>query len=299
MKNYVITGSIGHISKPIAAGLVQEGKNVSIITSNADKVKEIEALGAKALVGSVTDLAFLKKAFEGAEVVYTMIPPIWQTNNWRASQQEVAVNYTEAIKSNGVKYVVNLSSIGAHLGNGAGPVDGVADLEKLLNQVDGLHVKHLRPSSFYYNFFSQIPMIKQAGIMGANFGADKIALVHTDDISAVALEELKDLNFTGNSVRYIVSDERTGAEVAKVLGDSIGKQIPWVVFTDEEQKQGLLGAGLPETHAQAFTQMGVAVRNGKMQEDLFKVRPAFGKHKLEDFAKEFKKAYGPIEVPQD
>jgi uncharacterized protein YbjT (DUF2867 family) len=298
MKNYVITGSIGHISKPVAAGLVKEGKNVSIITSNTDKVKEIEALGAKALIGSVLDKEFLKKAFQGAEVVYTMIPPIWQTNNWRASQQEVAANYTEAIKSNGIKYVVNLSSIGAHLGNGAGPVDGVADLEKLLNQVNGLHVKHLRPSSFYYNFLNQIPMIKQAGIMGANFGADKIALVHTDDIAAVALEELQSLNFTGNSVRYIVSDERTGAEVAKVLGDAIGKQIPWVVFSDEEQKQGLLSAGLPETHSQAFTQMGMALRNGRMQEELLQVRPPFGKRKLEDFANEFKKAFGPVEVVQ-
>jgi len=297
MKNYVITGSIGHISKPVAAGLVKEGKNVSIITTNADKVKEIEALGAKALVGSIFDKAFLKKAFQGAEVVYTMIPPIWQTNNWRASQQEVAANYTEAIKSNGVKYVVNLSSAGAHLGNGAGPVDGVADLEKLLNQVAGLHVKHLRPSYFYYNLLNQIPMIKQAGIMGANFGAEKIALTHTDDIAAVALEELKNLNFTGSSVRYIVSDERTGAEITKVLGDAIGKQIPWVVFSDEEQKQGLLGAGVPETHSVGFTEMGVAMRNGTMQEELFKARPAFG-IRLEDFAKEFQRAYGVLEPVQ-
>jgi hypothetical protein len=44
--------------------------------------------------------------------------------------------------------------------------------------------------------------------------------------------------------------------------------------------------------------MGVALRNGKMQEELFKVRPALGKHKLEDFAKEFKKAFGPVEVVQ-
>src|SRR3954466_10023820 len=100
MKNYVITGSIGNVSKPIIQGLVKAGKNVSVITSSPDRAKEIEALGAKALVGQVQDSSFLKNALKGAEVVYTMIPPIWQTSNWRASQNEIAKNYTEAIKAN-------------------------------------------------------------------------------------------------------------------------------------------------------------------------------------------------------
>jgi uncharacterized protein YbjT (DUF2867 family) len=81
MKKYVITGSLGHISKLVIQGLVKAGKEVSVITSNSDKVKEIESLKAKALAGSIFDVEFLKKAFAGAEVVYTMIPPIWQTTD--------------------------------------------------------------------------------------------------------------------------------------------------------------------------------------------------------------------------
>ena len=53
MKNYVITGSLGNISRPIVEGLVKAGKNVKVITHSSDRVKEIEKLGAKALVGSV------------------------------------------------------------------------------------------------------------------------------------------------------------------------------------------------------------------------------------------------------
>ena len=51
MKTYVITGSIGHISKPIIEGLLRAGNEVRVITSNNDRVTEIETLGAKALVG--------------------------------------------------------------------------------------------------------------------------------------------------------------------------------------------------------------------------------------------------------
>ncbi|MEX1238173.1 MAG: NAD(P)H-binding protein, partial [Cyclobacteriaceae bacterium] len=108
MKNYVITGSIGHISRPVVEGLVKAGKTVDVITTSNERVKEIEKLGARAVVGSVQDALFVLRAFENADVVYTMIPPIWQTLDFRASQDEVARNYADAIRENGVKYVVNL-----------------------------------------------------------------------------------------------------------------------------------------------------------------------------------------------
>lgn len=292
MKTYVITGSVGHISKPVIEGLSRAGHEVRVITSNKDRVSEIESLGSKALVGSVQDASFVKKAFQNADVVYTMIPPIWQTSNWRASQNEVAKNYVDAIKANNVKYAVNLSSIGAHVGNGVGPVDGLHDFEQLLNATEGLNVKHLRPSFFFYNFLAQIGLIKQAGIMGANWGeGEKVFLVHTNDIAAAALDELLNLKFTGHSVRYIFGDERSGKEIANVLGKAINKDLKWAVFTDEEQKQGFLQAGLSETHAQGYTDMGKALRTGIMQNDARKNKPTLSPTKLEDFATEFAAAF--------
>lgn len=292
MKKYVISGSVGHISKPIITGLVKAGNSVSVITSNKDRAEEIESLGAKARVGSLQDVAFLTSAFQGADAVYTMIPPIWQTSNWRASQLEISKNYESALRASGTKYVVNLSSIGAHEPNGVGPVSGLYDFEQLLNKIPGLNVRHLRPSFFYYNFLAQIGLIKQAGIMGANYGSgEKIFLVHTRDIATAALEELSKLNFAGNSTRYILGDERSGQEIASTLGKAIGKDLNWVEFTDDQQKQGLLGAGLPETIASGYTEMGVALRTGIMQSDARKNKPALSSTKLEDFAKEFAAAF--------
>ena len=54
----------------------------------------------------------------------------------------------------------------------------------------------------------------------------------------------------------------------------------------------MLGAGLPPSISEAYVQMGRSIRNGKIQEDYWKNRPAqLGKTKLEDFAREFKAAY--------
>lgn len=292
MKKYVITGSLGNISKPIVEGLVAAGHHVSVISSSADRKAEIEKLGAKALILNLTDAEQLKKAFQQADVVYTMIPPIWQTNNWRQSQNEIAQHYINALQGSSVKYIVNLSSIGADVGNGVGPVDGVHDFEQLLNKLEGVQVKHLRPSYFYNNLLAQIGLIKQAGFLGANFGeGEKVFLVHPKDIAAAALEELLNLNFTNTSVRYIISDERSGQEIADVLGKAIDKNLNWVVFSDEQQKGGLLQAGLSETHSQAYTDMGNALRTGVMQKDARKHLPSFSSIKLEDFAKDFAKAF--------
>lgn len=46
----IITGSLGHISKPLAIGLVKQGHSVTVISSNADKQKDIEAISAIAAI---------------------------------------------------------------------------------------------------------------------------------------------------------------------------------------------------------------------------------------------------------
>jgi uncharacterized protein YbjT (DUF2867 family) len=292
MNHYLITGSLGNISRPLVEGLVKQGKDVKVITSKADKTKEIEGLGAKALVGDVNDAAFLKEVFQGAEVVYTMIPPLWQTTDWRRDQNRIADNYISAIRSSNVKYVVNLSSVGADVGQGCGPVNGLYDFEQKLNKLEGIQVKHLRPSYFYHNLLAQIPMIKGAGIMGANYGGNgTLFLVHPADIAKAALEELLNLDFTGSSVRYIAGDEKSGKEIAQAVGKAIGRELNWVEFTDEQQKQGLLGAGLPESIATEYANMGRALREDFMQTDIRKHKPALSSIKLEDFAKEFASAY--------
>jgi uncharacterized protein YbjT (DUF2867 family) len=71
----VITGSLGHISKPLTTELVQKGHDLTVISSNPEKRETIEQVGAKAAIGSLEDVAFLAATFSGADAVYTMVPP--------------------------------------------------------------------------------------------------------------------------------------------------------------------------------------------------------------------------------
>jgi uncharacterized protein YbjT (DUF2867 family) len=294
--NYVITGSIGHISKPVVNQLKRAGHSTTVVTSNKERTKEIEGLGAKAAVGSVEDVDFIVKSFAGADAVYLMIPPNWTlTGGWLEYQQKVTHNYIDALKTNKIRNVVLLSSVGAHMRKGAGPVDGLGYAEEKLSELKDVNVKILRPSYFFYNLFGMAAMIKHMNILGSNFGGtdEKLAMVHTSDIADVVTEELLGLKFKGHTIRYIASDERHPKEIAEVLSKAVGKPgTPWIEFTDEQALQGMLQNNLAKTIAEGYVELGAALRTGKAQEDYWKNKPSkLGKVKLEDFATEFVSVY--------
>jgi uncharacterized protein YbjT (DUF2867 family) len=291
---YILTGSTGNISKPIAEALIDAGHEVVIISSDANKKQTIQNLGAKAAIGNVNDIGFLAETFKGADAAYIMIPPIWTIEDWPAYLKQIADNYVQAIKNSGIKKIVQLSSIGAHLGYGAGPINGLAYLEQQLSKLD-IDVLSLRPSYFYTNLYAMADLIKNAGIMGSNFGLadEKMVLVHPSDIAAVAAKKLLALNFAGHTHEYISSDVRTFSEIAQVIGNAIGKpELPWIQFSDQDAYDGMLGAGLNKTIADGYLEMGQGLRSGIVQQDYFNsgAKPQ-GKVKLEDFAKEFASAF--------
>lgn len=292
---YVIAGGAGNISKPLAEKLIDAGHEVTVIGRNPQHLKPLTDKGARAAIGSVEDLTFLTQTFTGADAVYTMVPPTMTAPDWKAYIGQIGKNYADAIKAAGVKYVVNLSSIGAHMPEGAGPVSGLYREEKALNELAGVNILHLRPSYFYTNLLANIPMVKGMNILGSNISkaTDKIILTHPDDIADVAADALLNLRFRGHAVRNIASDERTGVEVAKALGAAVGKpDLPYVEFNDDDTLNGLKGAGLPEEVAKNYTEMGHALRTGTMVEDYYKNPPQqLGKTKLESFAQQFAAAY--------
>jgi uncharacterized protein YbjT (DUF2867 family) len=293
--NYVITGGAGNISKPLALQLLKAGHQVTVIGRNAANLSALTDAGAKAAIGSLEDVSFLTAIFTGADAVYTMVPPVHAVADWKGYIGGIGQNYAAAIKAAGVKYVVNLSSIGAHLEDGCGPVSGLYRVEHALNTLPDINIKHLRPSFFYTNLLANIGMIKGMGIIGGNYSVANGAfpIVSPFDIADAAAEELQSLSFSGHSIRYIASDEVSTDEIAAALGAAIGKpDLAWVQFTDEQALGGMIQAGLPDEIAKNYVEMNQSISSGNMFADYFKNKPnSFGKVKLADFAKTFASIY--------
>lgn len=286
---FTITGSTGNISKPLIQKLVASGHEVTVVSSSTARQSEIEGLGAKAAIGSVSDAAFLKEAFTGADAVYAMTPPNLGGSNVIANTVAAGKALAQAISEAGVKRVVMLSSVGADLPEGNGPIKGLHQIEKIYNELNEVAVTYLRAGYFYTNFYNDIPMIKGLGFMGGNFANDTlIPLVHPTDIATAIANELQQ-TAAGQTIKYVVSDVKTVTELANAIGKAIGKpDLAWTDFSEAQAIEGMLQAGLPEEMAKLYAEMGSGFRAGKIQQDFLNHQaPVIGQVKVADFAQEF------------
>jgi len=288
----IVTGSLGHISKPLTQELVKKGHEVTVISSKADRQTEIEALGTTAAIGSVEDVDFLTATFTGADAVYCMEPPAGffdKDFDLMASTSKLGNNYAQAIQQSGVKRVVHLSSIGAHTDKGNGILAFHYNIEQILNALPSdVAIAFMRPVGFYYNLYSFINSIKTQGVIASNYGEDdKDPWVSPIDIAAAIAEEIVK-PFEGRKVQYIASDELTCNEVASILGEAIGKpDLKWIRIPDEQMLNGMIAAGVNPSIAAGLVEMNASRRNGILYEDYYRHKPVLGKVKIKDFAKEF------------
>jgi uncharacterized protein YbjT (DUF2867 family) len=290
----IVTGSLGHTGKPLATELVQKGHHVTVISSNPEKQKDIEDLGAKAAIGSLEDADFLASTFADADAVYAIVPPNYAALDSRAYYRKIGNGYAQAIQKSGIGRVVHLSSWGADLDKGTGFILGSHDVEGILDDLPiDVAVTHLRAGFIYYNFYHFIETIKNAGFIAANYGGDdRMVMVDPKDIAAAAAEELQ-TPASGKNVRYVASDERTADEAAQILGVAIGKpDLKWETLTDEQMRDNMQRHGVPTQIIDNTVELNAAIHSGIMREGYEQHKPTrMGKVKIEDFAKEFAAAF--------
>ena len=293
-----ITGSLGHIGKPLTIGLVQKGHAVTVISSNPERQKEIEALGAKAAIGTMEDADFLTAAFNGADVVYVMeamsMSRYFDKNlDLIATVTKICDSYKQAILQSGVKRMVHLSSIGAHTDKDNGILLFHYEAERIFNTLPSdIAITFMRPVGFYNNLLGFLNTIKTQGIIATNYGGDtKMPWVSPLDIADAIAEEIE-TPFEGRKIRYVASEEISSNEIAAILGAAIGKpELKWIVIPDEQMLNGMIAAGMNPQIAAGLVEMNAGIHTGALCEDYYLHQPILGKVKLTDFAKEFAVVY--------
>ena len=94
---------------------------------------QAHAVGEKiGLTGYAADADFLVQAFRGADAVYTLLPTDRRSVDYRAAQDRRGEAIVKAISESGVRYFVALSSLGADLSTGTGPIAGLHAQEERL-----------------------------------------------------------------------------------------------------------------------------------------------------------------------
>ena len=121
----VVTGATGRTGRRATEMLLAKGEKVRVVGRDAKKLAPLVALGAEPFVGNVEDVDSMTNAFDGASAAYLVLPEDTAQQDLRAHQERVSDSYAAAVTNAHVRFVVNLSSIGAQHAKNTGPIVGL------------------------------------------------------------------------------------------------------------------------------------------------------------------------------
>lgn len=291
----VLLGANGNITSRVAAALLDRNQPVRVIGRNPDSLESLRRRGAEVAIGDAGDADFLARAFAGATAAYVMIPPAYDAPDMRRAQTTFGSAIAAAIARSGVRRVVNLSSVGADLPAGTGPIVGLHEQEQRLNALPAVDLLHLRPGYFMENHLHAAGSIAALGVYASLEAPDvPVPMIAVRDIAEVVVREL--LRPSARGVLHLHAPTYyTFREVAAVLGGAIGRpELAYVQAEPAQVRAAMLQAGLS---ADAIEQMVEMARwlSGSTRTTLpgaVEVTPTT----LKRFAPQFKAAYEALPV---
>ncbi|MDG0815572.1 NmrA family NAD(P)-binding protein [Bdellovibrio svalbardensis] len=288
-----VMGATGHIGSKIVNHLLENGQQVRCLARHFPDKDAFE--GAELIEGDANDVATVTDSMRHCTAAFTLIPPNLTTEELRFTQNKIGEVIAEGIEESGIKKVVNLSSIGADLNKGTGPVLGLHDQEERLNEITHADIIHLRPAFFMENLMSGIPsIISMNRYFGTVPGEAPIDMVATADIAARAAFLLMNPTFTGRNVEYVLGQRTlTFNEAIRALGMAVEKpDIEYIEVPDKEMLNYMIGAGLSRNVAEAMNELSRATSNGTLNATTTRDKINTTKTSIEEFARTtFKEAY--------
>jgi uncharacterized protein YbjT (DUF2867 family) len=258
---HVILGASGNTGSIIANLLLSKGEKVRVIGRDLGRLQGFVRKGAEAFSADVSDAVALTKAFSGARAAYVMLPPL----NSREEQERESDAIAKAAKESGLRYAVHLSSYGAHVPEGTGPVAGLHSSEQKLNAISDLNVLHLRAAYFMENNLAAIDMIHGMGMFGHALLPDlKLPMIATRDVGDYAAQRLLDLDFSGKQTRELLGErDLTMTEATALIARGIGApDLRYEQFSYDQVRQALMQMGFSPKKAAVYIEMFEAINAG-------------------------------------
>src|SRR6202167_4068308 len=258
---YVILGASGNTGSIIANSLLSAGQKVRVVGRDSGRLQRFVDKGAAAFTADLRDAAALTKAFSGARAAYLMLP----RPKSREEQERDSDGIAKAVEESGLRYAVHLSSYGAQIAEGAGPVSGLHSSEQKLNAIEGLNVLDLRAAYFMENNLAAIGMIHQMGIFGNALLPDlKLPMAATRDVGDYAAQRLLKLDFSGKQTRALLGErDLSMTDVAAVIARGVGQpDLRYQQFPYDQVQQVLTQLGVPPKGAAMYIEMYKSINAG-------------------------------------
>jgi uncharacterized protein YbjT (DUF2867 family) len=243
MKTVTVVGASSDIGRVVSKELTASGHEVR-------KVSRKHGI-------SLDDEKMLTKAFSGADSAYLMIPFDMSAADLHERERQISARLVSALQGSGVRRIVLLSGLNAHLKIGSGM--GAAIMEEALQEYEVAEMVFLRCGFFMENFLKGLSFPAQAasGSFQTAFRGDlPMPMIASADIANIVSSILIQDEFTQPRVRELHGARSyTFSEVTKILGDHLG--YPAVIYEQcsyDTALYNMLSAGVSPSFANAVVE---------------------------------------------
>ncbi len=288
------TGKIG--SKLVNELLDRGGHDLVLLTRDQRKAHEASQRGATIFEGRLEQRDFFTRATAGVDALFLVLPINSRSTSLTQECNQIVDSAIEAIKANDIQRVVFVSSIGAHLAEGTGPIRYLRQAEqRLRDAVPNLTV--LRPTFFMDQSLEWMRDIADnRAVFMPHSETTTVPMIATRDIADYSADVLADTRWSGSRVIPLHGPrEYTFREVTDILGQTLGMELRHVELDAPEAAEKLRGRGWSEEAVNRNLEMHRSLALGNLVDEFprseWTVRPTT----FEDFARlDFQPAFEKI-----
>lgn len=253
--NYLVFGATGNIGSRVVQRLIMSGTRPSVFVRSAKKARSLFGDQADIHIGDLDSPGpSLERALAGVDGIFLV------TDGPCLGTQDRAVSVAAARA--GVRHVVKLSTLDVTSGIGTGRwhAEGEAAIRE-----SGVAFTFVRAAGFMSNALSWSPSIRRQGVLRSSTGRGKIAFIHPDDITAVAVASLTTRDYDGHALVITGPKALSYGEMARAIGKAIGNPVRFEGITDEQAYARTVEWAGRGPYADALLDIWRAVRDNRLE----------------------------------
>jgi len=261
----VVTAPTGTIGRQVIENLLVSDERIRVIVRDPYRLSPQTRARVEVVQGSHGDTDVVNRAFADADALFWLVPPDSRAKSVEAAYVDFTRPACDAIKSRGIRRVVDITALGRGLpiAQHAGYVTASLAMNDLVKST-GVSYRALTMPSFMDNIIRQLEPIKSKGMFFSPISGDrKLPACASRDIAAVAARLLLDSSWGGqNDVAVLGPEDLSFNDMAQIMSEVLGKPIRFQQISLEAYKARFIEVGMSEAMAQGMTDMAIAKNNG-------------------------------------
>ncbi|MCC6572330.1 MAG: SDR family oxidoreductase [Planctomycetes bacterium] len=277
----LVTGATGKVGGEVLKQLAAKGEQCRAMVRDLKKAAPLKGDNIELVQGDYDKMDSVEKALKGCEKLFLVSVA-------RQTMGEPEFPVITAAKKAGIKHIVRVSALGAHVSADSHLLKWHGYNDTNLRKI-GVPYTILKPHYFMQNFYMFVDGIKKQGAFYAPMKEGKIAAIDVRDIADCAVSTLLGKGHNGKAYDLTGGESLTMAQYAEKLSSACGKTIKYVDIPPAEAKKAMLGMGMPDFFADGLVALYTNWSTGGAEKvsDAVEKLTEHAPRSFDAFAKEF------------